>query len=129
MRPHRRCARRAAPTVAVAVALAAVLLAPLRASAATTASVSIADSPPSSACAGNPYCFDPGTVHVDPGGTVTWTSSSKVPHTVTADDGSWSSGSTDLAFGQSYSRTFSQAGTFTYHCEYHPYMHGVIVVR
>ena len=125
MRLHRR-ARRVAPATAAAIASAALLV-PLGARAASTASVNIADSPPDSACGGNPHCFDPATVHVDPGGTVTWTSSSGVPHTVSADDGSWSSG--DLAATQSFSHTFASAGTFTYHCNVHPsYMHGTVVV-
>jgi plastocyanin len=119
MRPHRRRA-------AITAAMATFLLTPLAASAAATGSVSIVDSPPDSGCGGNPYCFNPATVHVDPGGTVTWTSSSKAPHTVTADDGSYASG--DLAATQTYSHMYATSGTFTYHCAIHSFMHGTVVV-
>jgi plastocyanin len=121
-----RLHRRAAATVPALAALA--LLAPLPASAAPTAGVTIADQTTDSACGSYSYCFDPATVHVDVGGTVTWTSHSQAPHTVTGDDGSWSSGTTDLTVGQSYAHTFPTAGTFTYHCNVHRYMTGTVVV-
>ncbi|HXA28870.1 MAG TPA: plastocyanin/azurin family copper-binding protein [Candidatus Angelobacter sp.] len=123
MRPHRRCAQFAVPA---AVAVAAVLLAPLGVSAAAGASVSIVDSPPAATCSGYSYCFDPASVHVDAGGTVTWTSNSKVPHTVSADDGSFGSG--DLGATQTFQHTFATSGTYTYHCNIHSFMHGTVVV-
>jgi plastocyanin len=49
-----------------------------------------------------------------------------VSHTITADNGSWDSGS--LGKGQSFSQVFTQAGTFTYHCAVHPSMKGTVVV-
>jgi plastocyanin len=50
-----------------------------------------------------------------------------VAHTATSDTGVWDSGT--LATGQSYSHTFDQPGTYTYHCTIHPFMKGTIVVQ
>ena len=65
-----------------------------------------------------------------PRGTrVAWVNceSSATEHTVTADDGAYDS--TPLAVGKAFARTFPTAGTFTYHCEPHPFMKGRIVVE
>ncbi|HET7002675.1 MAG TPA: cupredoxin domain-containing protein, partial [Puia sp.] len=62
--------------------------------------------------------FSPGSLSVMAGSTVTWTNSDTTIHTVTADDGSFNSG--NIAVGATYSRVFSTAGTFSYHCTLHP---------
>ncbi len=75
----------------------------------------------------NNFAFTPATVTVTAGSTISWTNNqSGVPHTVTADDGSFDSGR--LSTGQTFSMTFSAAGTIAYHCSIHPTMHGTIVV-
>jgi len=58
--------------------------------------------------------------------TVTFTNDDSAPHTVTADDGSFDSG--NLNPGASWTYTFTTPGTFTYHCNYHSFMHGTVVV-
>ena len=70
--------------------------------------------------------FNPGSLPVTAGATVTWTNSDTTIHTVTADDGSFNSG--NIAVGATYSRAFSSAGTFSYHCTIHPEMTGKVVV-
>jgi plastocyanin len=70
--------------------------------------------------------FDPADVAVEPGSTITWTNQGAVPHTVTADDGSFDSGV--LNPGDSYTVTFSGQGTLTYHCTLHPEMTGSVTV-
>jgi plastocyanin len=72
------------------------------------------------------FAFDPATVTVPAGATVTWTNGGSRPHTVTADDGSFDSGRLDP--GEQFSQTFDQPGTFTYFCGFHPEMQGSIVV-
>src|SRR5215213_2526329 len=62
--------------------------------------------------------FDPPDVAVEPGSTITWTNNGAVPHTVTADDGSFDS--ERLNPGDSYTVAFGGQGTVTYHCEIHP---------
>jgi plastocyanin len=59
--------------------------------------------------------------------TVTWVNSDDVPHTVTANDGSFNSGNLDA--GQSWSHTFTTPGTYAYYCAYHPWMKGTIIVK
>ena len=51
------------------------------------------------------------------GTTVTWKNADAEPHTVTADDGSYDSGS--LAPGATYTHTFTRPGTYTYYCKFH----------
>ena len=72
------------------------------------------------------FAFDPSSVAVDAGATVTWTNQGPSPHTVTADDGSFDSGT--LNAGASFSFTFTSAGTVSYHCSIHPNMVGSVVV-
>ena len=73
------------------------------------------------------FAFSPQTLMVKVGTKVTWTNKDKVTHTVTADKGAFSSG--PLAPGNSFSFTFTQAGTYSYHCSIHPFMMATIVVQ
>jgi len=61
--------------------------------------------------------FSPQTITIAPGDTVTWTNNGSMNHTVTADDGSFSSGS--LSPGQSFTHTFATVGNFPYYCQFH----------
>ena len=69
--------------------------------------------------------FDPSTIRVAVGGTVTWDNVSR-EHTVTADDSSFDSGVIDQ--GQSFSKKFSSPGSIDYRCLIHPEMTGQVVV-
>lgn len=74
------------------------------------------------------FQFQPATITVSVGTTVTWTNRDGAPHTVTADQGSaFNSGS--LSSGGTFQHTFSQAGRFSYHCDLHPSMTGTVVVQ
>jgi len=76
------------------------------------------------------FTFEPAELVVAPGTEVTWANCEPVgtdSHTSTSDNGMWHSGL--LARLNGYSRTFSQTGTFPYHCEPHPVMVGRIVVQ
>jgi plastocyanin len=73
------------------------------------------------------WAFQPHSLEVAPGATVTWINNSDVAHTVTG---------VDLAFddsgliepGDSFRQTFDEPGTYHYKCGPHPDMTGVIVV-
>lgn len=71
--------------------------------------------------------FNPATITVKVGSTVTWTNSDSIGHTVTSDDGSFDTGV--FRQGESKTITFAKAGTFTYHCSVHPNMTGTVIVQ
>jgi len=72
--------------------------------------------------------FDPETVTVTAGTTVTWVSADpNLPHTSNSEDEVWFSGT--LNEGDEFSFTFEEPGTFAYFCEVHPTMTGSIVVE
>lgn len=112
------------PSVAAPLAVA-LLLAPI-----VSAAVSLAAAPSANAAQHAVQiadsAFAPATVTVAAGGSVTWTNVDDRPHTVTADGGAFDSGNLDS--GQSFTRTFTTPGTFTYLCAYHPEMRATVVV-
>lgn len=61
--------------------------------------------------------FEPKDLTIQAGAAVTWSHQGEKDHTVTADNGSFDSGT--LGPGQTYSRIFNQAGTFRYYCIFH----------
>lgn len=74
------------------------------------------------------FAFAPARIVVTRGSKVTWENNDSVSHTVTADSGNTPHSQT-LSHGQSYSVTFTERGTFSYHCSFHPGMTGEVVVQ
>jgi len=72
------------------------------------------------------FAFDPASITIKVGESVTWTNQDTVAHTVTADDSSWKSGNLDN--GSTFIQTFTTAGTFPYHCSIHPEMKATVIV-
>src|SRR5215218_713414 len=72
------------------------------------------------------FAYDPDPVQVETGGKVIWQNMDSAPHTATADDGRFDTGT--LEEGKLKSESFKEAGTFTYFCEVHPTMHGTVEV-
>jgi|SRR3954464_3897205 len=72
------------------------------------------------------FSYEPEPVVIQVGGKVTWQNEDTAPHTATADDGSFDTGTIEK--GKLGSATFKEAGTFTYFCEIHPTMHGSVEV-
>ena len=72
------------------------------------------------------FAYNPDPVQVETGGKVIWQNMDAAPHTATADDGSFDTGT--LEEGKIKSETFKEAGTYTYFCEIHPTMHGTVEV-
>lgn len=73
------------------------------------------------------FAYNPASIDVPVGTTVTWTNNDTTAHTVTQDGGGFSSPT--LNPGETYSFTFDKAGTYAYHCEFHPNMTGTITVK
>jgi plastocyanin len=72
------------------------------------------------------FAFEPATLEVAPGATVSWTNTGQVVHTVTADNGAFNSG--EMSPGATVTGTFNTPGTYTYHCSIHPDMIGTLIV-
>ena len=101
---------------AVTIAAAAALLVPSGAAEARAgASVTVAN-----------MAFTSASVTVGLGESVTWTFQDATPHTSTSDQGFWNSGT--KSGGATYSRAFTSAGSFAYHCTIHSMMRGKVAV-
>ena len=109
---HRRSS---APTATIAAPAATTVSNP------TAAQVKISEQ-------NDKYGFAPATLTVAKGTKVVWSNASDAPHTVTSDTGTTLASSIITPSGGMFSFTFTQSGTYTYHCTVHPYMKGVIVV-
>jgi plastocyanin len=72
------------------------------------------------------FAFTPTEVEVAAGARIEWTNADPTPHTVTARDGSFDSGTLDP--GARFATAFEQPGTFAYFCQIHPSMRGTVRV-
>ena len=71
--------------------------------------------------------YAPDPVVAAPGHSVTWTNGGIQPHTVSADAGAFESGT--MQPKAKFALTAPAAtGTYTYHCVFHSFMHGTLVV-
>jgi len=70
--------------------------------------------------------FEPASITVKPGTTVTWVQASPMPHTISGTSGELSSDA--LRSGQEYRHTFTKAGRYDYVCDFHPSMGGSVIV-
>lgn len=71
------------------------------------------------------FAFHPSTLTVPAGTKVTFVNEDSTVHTATG-SGGFDSG--NLQHGQSYTYTFTKAGTYNYICTIHQYMHATVVV-
>ena len=70
--------------------------------------------------------FVPRSITIPRGTIVRWVNRGNNIHTSTSDRGLWNSGT--LGTGDTFRRRFRQSGTFSYHCNIHPFMMGTITV-
>lgn len=70
------------------------------------------------------FAFSPQNITVEKGTTVIWTNADAVPHTVTGANFS----SNTLNSGDSFTKTFQEDATLSYHCSFHPQMQGTLTV-
>jgi plastocyanin len=73
------------------------------------------------------FAFEPKRLVVSPGTRVIWTNKDSEPHTVTSDRAVFHSEAINT--GGHYALVVRRNGTFTYHCQIHPFMHGALVVK
>jgi plastocyanin len=71
--------------------------------------------------------FNPSSITVAAGTTITWTNKDVVNHTVTSKTNVFDSGS--LSKGSTFSFTFATAGTYSYYCQVHPSMVASVTVN
>jgi hypothetical protein len=71
------------------------------------------------------FAFSPNSVNINVNDSVTWTWVGS-PHSATSDTALWDSGISGA--GHTFSRTFTSAGSFPFHCTVHPFMTGSITV-
>lgn len=72
------------------------------------------------------FAYDPDPVTIEEGGKVIWVNRDSAPHTATAEDGSFDTGTIET--DKLESESFKQPGTYTYFCEIHPDMRGSVEV-
>ena len=73
------------------------------------------------------FSFQPGTLTVAPGTTVTWVNHDDEPHTVNENNKTFKSGTLDTDAKFSYK--FTSPGSYSYFCSLHPRMTGQIIVK
>ncbi len=71
------------------------------------------------------FSFNPAQLNIKKGDIVTWTNQDSAPHRISGSGFQ----SNSLSNGQSFSFTFSVAGTFDYICSIHPSMKGKVIVQ
>jgi plastocyanin len=73
------------------------------------------------------FMFQPTSLSVKVGSTVTWTNMDEEPHTVVSSSGLFRSNGLDTK--DTFSYKFEKAGTYTFMCSIHPQMVGTIIVK
>lgn len=73
------------------------------------------------------FSFEPATLTVKVGTTVTWVNRDDEPHTATATDKRFNSKTLDN--GDRFSQEFNAPGVYNYYCALHPKMTGKIIVK
>jgi len=140
--------RLAVRVIGLAVLAVSALAACAGASSAPSASPSPTASPKPVAISIKGFAFNPATISVPKGTTITWTNEDTVAHTVTtgtpppsasptasgASPAALSSGDGRINSGRvenlkTFSFTFNEAGTFTYFCAVHPRMVATVTVQ
>jgi len=73
------------------------------------------------------FAFQPGSITVAPGSTITWVNDDEEAHTITSTEGVFKSEALESA-GR-FSHTFTKPGTYHYFCALHPHMRADVIVR
>jgi plastocyanin len=116
------------PTRTFAVVLAAVLAAGWAALSCLVALAPAAQASTAHAVMMSNYAFAPSSITVRVGDSISWTNHDQAPHNVVTTSAPVTINSPTLSDGQSWSYTFTAAGTYSYICGVHPDMHATVVV-
>jgi plastocyanin len=73
------------------------------------------------------FTFAPAVVTIPPGGKIVWTNRDDVPHTIKADDGSFTSAALDT--DDTFTQVFARRGEYQYFCSIHPHMTARVIVK
>ena len=73
------------------------------------------------------FSFQPQRTVVSPGDTIVWINRDIVPHSVTANGGTWES--QILEEGQSVKIVVEDTGVYSYFCKFHPHMTGELATQ
>src|SRR5215831_14367242 len=73
------------------------------------------------------FSFGPQSITVAVGTSVKWTNRDDIPHTVVSSEGVFKSRVLDT--DETFSFTFSKAGSYPYFCSIHPKMTGTVLVK
>ena len=73
------------------------------------------------------FTFNPPSLTIKPGTTVTWTNGDDIPHSVVETGKQFHSPPLDS--GEKFSMVFNNAGEVIYFCGFHPHMQGKIIVQ
>jgi plastocyanin len=71
--------------------------------------------------------FNPASITITAGTTITWTNKDAIGHTVTSNTNLFNSAT--LQTGGTFSYTFAKAGTYSYYCSIHPSMVASVTVN
>ncbi len=71
--------------------------------------------------------FDPALLKVAVGDTVRWTNADFVPHTATANDQTWTTGT--LKQGETGEMVITAKTSLDYACDFHPHMEGKLLIE
>lgn len=72
------------------------------------------------------FSFDPASITVKAGSSITFTNNDGTNHTVTADNGKFDQ---SVSSGKTTAVTITEPGTYNYHCSIHSSMKGTIIVQ
>lgn len=73
------------------------------------------------------YAYDPADITVASGAKVTFANHDQTAHTATTQHGGFGTGTINP--GHSATVTLTTPGTYTYYCQFHPFMHGTLTVK
>jgi plastocyanin len=124
--------RKLRPTALLALAAAAVLVAVIALALAHSGSSSSTTARPAGVQSGqvsvaiDNFSYTPSNLTVKVGSTITVTNKESVEHTLSADDGSFNTGTFNN--GQSAHFRLTKPGVYSFHCEFHAFMKGSVKV-